>query len=37
MNNVTPLVEGKPLLVGTADDPNSNREFQLEVTVTELK
>lgn len=37
MNNVMPLVEGKSLLVGTADDPNSNREFQLEVTVTQLK
>lgn len=37
VNNVMPLVQGKSLLVGTADDPNSNREFQLEVTVTELK
>lgn len=35
--NDTPLVVGKAVLVGTADDPNSNREFQLEVTVTELK
>lgn len=37
INNSTPLVEGKPVLVGTADDPNSDREFQLEVKVTELK
>jgi len=28
---------GKPLLVGTVDDPNSKRQFQLEVTVTKLK
>jgi hypothetical protein len=28
---------GKPLLVGTVDDPNSKRQFQLEVTVTKLR
>jgi len=28
---------GKPLLVGTVDDPNSKRQFQLEVVVTRLK
>jgi hypothetical protein len=33
----TPIVEGKPMLLGTADDPNSKREFQLEVTVTQQK
>jgi hypothetical protein len=33
----TPIVEGKPMLVGIADDPNSKREFQLEVTVTQQK
>ncbi len=27
---------GKSLLVGTVDDPNSKRQFQLEVTVTKL-
>jgi len=27
----------KPMVVGTVDDPNSKREFQLEVTVTKLK
>jgi len=37
INNDTPLMEGKSVLVGTVDDPNSNREFQLDVTVTELK
>lgn len=36
MNNM-PVAEGKPMLVGTADDPNSKREFQLEVTVAQLK
>jgi hypothetical protein len=28
---------GKPMLVGSVDDPNSKRQFQLEVTVTKLK
>ena len=28
---------GKPLVVGGADDPNSKRQFQLEVMVTRLK
>jgi len=28
---------GKPMIVGSVDDPNSKREFQLEVTVTMLK
>jgi len=27
----------KPMLIGTVDDPNSKRQFQLEVTVTKLK
>jgi hypothetical protein len=33
----TLLVVGKPLLIGSADDPNSKRQFQLEVTVTKLR
>jgi hypothetical protein len=33
----TLLVTGKPILIGSMDDPNSNRQFQLEVTVTKLK
>ena len=37
ISNSVAVIEGKPMLVGTVDDPNSNREFQLEVTVTELK
>jgi hypothetical protein len=28
---------GKAMVVGTVDDPNSKRQFQLEVTVTKLK
>jgi hypothetical protein len=28
---------GKPIVVGSVDDPNSKRQFQLEVTVTRLK
>ena len=37
INNTMPLTEGKPTVVGIADDPNSNQEFELQVTVTELK
>ncbi len=33
----TLLVVGKPLLIGSVDDPNSKRQFQLEVTITRLK
>jgi hypothetical protein len=28
---------GKPLVVGSVDDPNSRREFELEVTVNKLR
>jgi hypothetical protein len=28
---------GKPTIVGSMDDPNSKRQFQLEVTVTKLR
>jgi len=28
---------GKPMVVGSVDDPNSKRQFQLEVTVNKLK
>jgi len=28
---------GKPLVVGSVDDPSSKKQFQLEVTVTKLK
>ncbi len=28
---------GKPLVLGSVDDPNSKRQFQLEVTATRLK
>jgi hypothetical protein len=33
----TLLVTGKPIMIGSVDDPNSKRQFQLEVTVTKLK
>ena len=33
----TLLVTGKPIMIGSVDDPNSKRQFQLEVTVTRLK
>jgi hypothetical protein len=33
----TLLVVGRPIVIGSVDDPNSNRQFQLEVTVTKLK
>ena len=28
---------GKPMLIGVADDPNSKHQFQLKMTVTQLK
>lgn len=33
----TLTLPGKPLVVGSVDDPNSKRQFQLEVTATKLK
>jgi hypothetical protein len=33
----TLLPLGKPMVVGSVDDPNSRRTFQLEVTVTRLR
>lgn len=33
----TIAIPGKSLVVGVVDDPNSRRQFQLEVTVTKLK
>lgn len=33
----TLLVVGKPMLIGSMDDPNSKRQFQLEVTATRLR
>jgi len=37
ISGTTLLVVGKPILIGSMDDPNSKRNFQLEVTVTKLK
>jgi hypothetical protein len=33
----TVAVLGKPMVVGSVDDPNSKRQFQLEVTVSKLR
>lgn len=33
----TIAVVGKPMVVGIVDDPNSKRQFQLELTVTKLR
>ncbi|SRR6266496_633976 len=33
----TLLVIGRPMMIGSVDDPNSKRQFQLEVTVTKLR
>jgi hypothetical protein len=37
INGTTLLVTGRPIVIGTMDDPNSSRQFQLEVTVTKLR
>ena len=37
INGNTMLLQGKALLVGRVDDPNSKRQFQLEVTANRLK
>jgi hypothetical protein len=33
----TVVLLGKPMLLGSVDDPNSKRQFQLEVVVTKLR
>lgn len=33
----TLLVTGQPIILGSMDDPNSKRQFQLEVTMTKLR
>ncbi len=37
INTSTLALPGKPMIVGSVDDPNSKRQFQLEVTVSKLK
>ena len=37
INGSTLLMTGKPLIIGSVDDPYSNRQFQLEVTATKLR
>lgn len=37
INGRTVTALAKPVIIGAVDDPNSNRQFQLEATVTRLK
>jgi hypothetical protein len=37
INASTVTIPGRPTAVGSVDDPNSKRQFQLEVTATKLK
>ena len=37
INGSTLVTIGKPIVIGSVDDPNSKRQFQLEVTATKLK
>ena len=37
INGSTLVTLGKPMMIGSVDDPNSKRQFQLEVTVTKLR
>lgn len=37
INASTLIAPGRPMVVGSVDDPNSKRQFQLEVTATKLK
>jgi len=37
ISGATLVMTGKPVVIGVVDDPNSKRQFQLEVTATKLK
>lgn len=37
LSGTTLVSNGKPAVIGVVDDPNSNRQFQLEATVTKLR
>jgi hypothetical protein len=37
INGRTLTAAGKPTIIGAVDDPSSNRQFQLEATVTKLR
>jgi len=37
LSGTTVTTPGRPVIIGAADDPNSNRQFQLEATVTKLR
>jgi hypothetical protein len=37
MNTSAEIIPGKPVVISSVDELNSNHRFQLEVTATELK
>lgn len=37
ISGATIITTGKPMVVGAVDDPNSKRQYQLEVTATKLR
>lgn len=37
LSGTTVTIPGKSVIIGAADDPNSDRQFQLEATVTKLR
>jgi len=37
INGTTIVTSGKPMVIGAVDDPNSKRQYQLEVTATKLR
>jgi hypothetical protein len=37
LSSRTLVVPDRPMIIGSVDDPNSKREFQLEVTATKIK
>lgn len=37
LSGTTVTTPSKSVIIGAADDPNSNRQFQLEATVTKLR
>jgi len=37
ISGATVVMTGKPVVIGVVDDPNSKRQFQLEVIATKLK
>ena len=37
INGSTVITSGKAIVLGSVDDPNSDRQFELEVTATKLR